>query len=228
VKMIIWKLADEHDRTHGGCQWGEGVQHNTSGEGELCGPGWTHWYTHPLLAVMLNPCHGNFDLTKAHLWKGEGTPEKFDHGLKVGCRDGRTIKRVPLPKVSLKSKVRFGILCAWEVYADKKWRRWARNWLSGKDRSEVAAAMAALVAWARLVAWAAAGASAAEAASAARLAASAARLVAWAASAALGAVGAAVNMGRDLDLIALAKKAVRDEAAYQRKAAKRGLMKGEK
>ena len=58
--MKTYHLTDEHDRTYGGCQWGENVIHPTSGEGSLCGPGWTHWTADPLLAVFLNPIQGEY------------------------------------------------------------------------------------------------------------------------------------------------------------------------
>ena len=140
-----YKLTNENDQTHGGCQWGENVTYKTSGEGGLCGSGWTHWYTHPLLAVMLNPIHGNFDLATAHLWESpdDQVAEKTDHGLKVGCTKGTTARRVPLPEVTLTQKTAFGILCSLEVYRDQSYVTWAENWLSGSDRSRQAAAWAA-------------------------------------------------------------------------------------
>jgi hypothetical protein len=36
-------------------------------------------------------------------------------------------------------EVRFGILIARRVYKDRRWRRWADNWLIGQDRSAAAA-----------------------------------------------------------------------------------------
>lgn len=162
----LYKLTKSDGTTYGGCQWGEGVQHLTDGEGDLCGPGWTHWYTHPLLAVLLNPIHGCFDLATALLWEGEGTIGANDHGLKVGCKDGRTLRQMPLPEVTTEQRVKFAILCSLAV--KKQWKgkaaytRWAEAWLDGSDRSE-AAAWAAVVAAAEAAAWAAMAARAAEA-----------------------------------------------------------------
>ncbi|RPI49410.1 MAG: hypothetical protein EHM49_09945 [Deltaproteobacteria bacterium] len=141
--MKLYKLTDKNDQTHGGCQWGPGVTHETSGEGELCGPGWTHWYTDPLLAVFLNPIHGDFDLAIAHLWEGEGEPEKFDHGLKVGCKRATSIKRIELPQVTQTQRIAFGILTSLEVNQDPSYSTWARRWLTGEDRSRKAAWAAA-------------------------------------------------------------------------------------
>jgi len=44
-----------------------------------------------------------------------------------------------LPEIPNRQKVKFGILCALEVYREKKFVQWAENWLSGKDRSLSAA-----------------------------------------------------------------------------------------
>jgi hypothetical protein len=137
--MKLYKLTDQNDQTHGGTQWGEGVTHRGTGVGELCGPGYIHAYTDPLLAVLLNPLHGNFDLTDAHLWEGAGVVAKNDHGLKVGCVEFTTARRVPLPVVSAVQKVAFGILCALEVYSEPGYVAWARGWLDGSDRSYAAA-----------------------------------------------------------------------------------------
>jgi hypothetical protein len=133
-----YKLTDENDRTYGGCQWGENITHTTSGEGDLCSSGWTHWYTHPLLAVLLNPIHGKFDLKTAHLWKSppDQIAEKSDKGLKVGCKIGTTLSRVPLPEVTLTQKIAFGILTSLEVSKNENYLQWAINWLSGKNRSQ--------------------------------------------------------------------------------------------
>ena len=69
--MMLYKLTDENDRTYNDTQWGEGVTHETSGEGKLCGEGWIHAYIDPLLAVFLNPIHACF--TNPHMWEAEFT-----------------------------------------------------------------------------------------------------------------------------------------------------------
>jgi len=222
---ILYKLTDENDRTYGGCQWGAGIQHVRWGKGPLCGNGWTHWCTDPVLAVLLNPIHADFDLATAHLWEGEGTVGIDDNGLKVGCTDGRTLRRMEMPRVTLEQRIRFGILCARAVCEDPGWNLWAAEWLSGHDRTEAKArasaeAEAAEVWWASQAAvdaaratwgaWAAAKAAvvaarAAEAAAARTPWAVAARAAAaadWAAKAA-----ASAKASR-LDLIAIAREAV--------------------
>jgi hypothetical protein len=192
----LYKLTDKDGRTRGETQWGEGVTHTTDGHGNLCGPGWLHAYTDPLLAVLLNPIHGNF--ADPLLWKCKGKIGKRDHGLKVGCTSLTTLRQIPMPAVTTEQRVRFGILCAWEVYAEPAWREWADAWLAGASRSERAAIAAAR--GAESAAERAARAAARGAESAAERAARAAAIAAeWAAESAAES---------DLDLIALAQRAL--------------------
>lgn len=209
LKTTLYKLTDQAGYTRPGlynaCLWGPGVSHSGTGEGELCGPGWVHAYTHPLLAVLLNPIHAAID--NPRLWEAEGDVVLSDNGLKVGCRTLTTLREMPVPVVTTEQRVRFAILCALTVNRSELWERWAERWLSGEDRSKTAA-------WAT---WAEAAAQAAEAEEAA------ARAATWAAEAAEAAAAAAhaartaaeTVAGRrgaaPLDLVALAEQAVREE-----------------
>ena len=138
--MKLYKLTDENGQTHNQAQWGEGVEHSAPGTGALCTSGWIHAYTDPLLAVLLNPIHGNFQTPQ--MWEAEGEISATDHGLKVGCTRLRTIQQIPLPEITREQRVRFGLLCALEVYPAASYRRWAENWLSGKCRGAADAAYA--------------------------------------------------------------------------------------
>ena len=172
----LYKLTDEHGFTYGGTKWGKNVTHSGTGRGDLCGPGFIHAYTDQVLAVMMNPAHACFKTPRLYLAEGIVA---LNDGCKVGCVSLTTLKRLPLPRVTLAQRVRFGILSALEVCADASFVEWANNWLSGKDRSVDVARLAANVAnaasAARLAAADAANAAnAANAADAARLAADAA------------------------------------------------------
>ena len=57
--MKGYKLTNQEMQTHNGFQWELGEWQETSGEGGLCGPGWLHYYSDPLLAVLLNPIHAD-------------------------------------------------------------------------------------------------------------------------------------------------------------------------
>jgi hypothetical protein len=196
----LYKLTRQDNTTTGGITltltWGAGVSNTATGSGtRLCSPDVIHAYTHPLLAVLLNPIHANYDSPK--LWRCEGDIVADDHGLKVGVKTLTTIEEIPLPAVTTEQRVKFAILCAKQVCKDKKWNAWADKWLSGKDRSGDAAwAAAQAPTWA--ASWAAA--SWAEAAAAARWAAEAVEAAAWEAEVAVQA--------KPINLIALAEQAV--------------------
>ena len=136
--MIAYKLTNQDLITHGNFQWILGEWVETSGEGPLCSPGWLHFYTHPLLAVLLNPLHAR--IQDPRLWEAEVGGETIsDHGLKVGYTRARLVRELPLPDVTLIQRVEFGIRCALTVSQSDKFTRWAEAWLSGKDRSYVSA-----------------------------------------------------------------------------------------
>lgn len=138
----LYKLTDENMRTYCGFAWELNKTYETSGAGDLCGPGWLHAYEDPLLAVLMNPVHAQF--TAPRLFKARGSGAfKNDHGLKCGVTKLRLIKELPLPVVTTTQRTAFGILCAMEVCDNKAWRAWADGWLSGVDRSRVAASEAA-------------------------------------------------------------------------------------
>ena len=144
--MKAYKLTNAKDQTRKETKWGPNVTHETNGEGGLCGPGWLHYYDNPLLAVMLDPIHGNFGAT-AHLWEAEAEGEiKEDDGRKFGCTKLTTIRQIPLLEVTKEQRIAFAILCAKETCDHPKWNEWADKWLSGEDRSGEAAANAASVA----------------------------------------------------------------------------------
>ena len=177
----------------------------------MCTSAWTHWCTDPLLAVMLNPIHGNYDLETAHLWEGEGTVGATDHGLKIGCADGVTIRRVRLPRVTGAQRVRFGILCALTVCRSEKFKAWAKKaWplkRSGVARAKSVAEAEAMRAGATTTeAWAVLAVVRAEE-GAVRTAAQAA------AEAAAAAAKQAARRAVPINLAALAKRAVEEGRA---------------
>ena len=140
----IYKLTDQKMQTHGGYQWVLNEQREVSGTGELCTGGWLHAYSHPLLAMLLNSLHANFQnprLFKAH----GGGKTKRDGQLKLGVTKLTLIEEMPLPEISTEMRVKFAILCAQKVIGKHcpEWSAWAKKWLAGTDRSERAAYAAA-------------------------------------------------------------------------------------
>jgi hypothetical protein len=135
------------------------------------------------MPVLFNPIHANFKAPI--LWECDGDVGA-DDGLKIGCTRLRTLHQIPLPEISIETRVRFAIYCAAPLRDSDKWQTWADGWLSGEDRSAAAA-------WAARVAeWAATAARAR------------ARAAAW--------VWAEINPP---DFLALISQAIGDEAEFQ-------------
>ncbi len=158
--MIKYKLTNQEMQTKNNYQWEYDKWHEVSGEGDLCSNGWLHFYHSPELAVLLNPIHANIKNPRLFEVEVKGK-HKDDNGLKCGYSKARLIKEIKLPEFTLTQTVAFGIYCALEVYKEKNYVKWAKNWLSGKDRSKEAAdaaAKGAMGAWAAVAvqtAWAA-------------------------------------------------------------------------
>ena len=145
--MTLYKLTNANGYTRNDTKWGENVTHRATGKPrqDLCSNGYIHAYTDPLLAVVFNSIHANFD--EPQLWEARGKIAKSD-GLKVGCRSLTTLRRLPLPVITPNQHVHFAILCAKQVCTDVVWNRWADAWLTGVDRTNAAAYAARAAAYA--------------------------------------------------------------------------------
>ena len=194
----LYKLTDEQGRTRAGedneLTWAVGVAHKTTGTGtRLCTADVIHAYEHPLIAVLMNPVHADFDPATMRLFVAEGEIVAREGQLKCGVHALKIVEEIPVPVLTTEQRIKFAILCAKSVCKDAAWNAWADKWLSGKDPSAEAARAAARAAAEAAEAWAAAWAaeawaSAAEAAEAAE---------AWAASS----VSRASREATKLDLI---------------------------
>jgi len=147
--MERFKLVSQNYKTWNDTDWRTTKWKETSGEGgRLCTKGWLHCYTSPELAVIMNPIHADIDNPRMLIVKVEGKTLD-DYGLKEGWTRMRRIKEIAVPEITLVQKVAFGVYCALEGSADRKFIKWANDWLSGKDRSaEAAWARARATAWA--------------------------------------------------------------------------------
>lgn len=159
---LLYMLTDRHNRTNGGCQWGEGITHTFSYTGQ--GPSnLQHATTHPLLAVFLNPIQDCYNLSSAHLWQGKGKVVVV-HGrrercniLGVACSKFTALKQISLPEPTDVQCIAFGLLCAMTAVQFRidhlatcqmihpflkehtAFIKWAQNWLNGKHRSTTSA-----------------------------------------------------------------------------------------
>jgi hypothetical protein len=86
----------------------------------------------------MNPAHANIE--NPLLWECEGENLIEDDGTKQGYRTLTTIKRIEYTKPSRNQCIRFGILCAKQVFLDSTWNEWADKWLDGTDRTANATA----------------------------------------------------------------------------------------
>jgi hypothetical protein len=141
--MKKYKLTDQNLQTYRGFQWEVEKWVKVDGKGQLCSKHKLHYYHHPLLAALLHPIHVNMKNPK--LWEVSAKGGHLnDKGLKGGCNKMRLDKEIPLPKITLEQRIAFAILCAlFGGNPNKGWKAWAKNWLSGADRSLEATEMIA-------------------------------------------------------------------------------------
>jgi len=144
-----YKLLTQDMKTRKGelneTDWSDvGEWHEATGTGGLCSDGVLHDYDDPWIAVVMNPAHAN--IGNPVMYETERGGRFLTDMLKCGSRRMRLLGRVDLPDIPLLQKVAFGILAALEGYPYEKFRSWAMDWLSGKDRSASAAEAAVKVA----------------------------------------------------------------------------------
>jgi hypothetical protein len=137
----LYKLVDENWNTRNEMEWAIGQTNRAIGPGSaLCTRGVLRAYTHPLLAVLMNPIHSNF---KHPVLLEVVSGEVVAHdGIEVGAKDMTSARILPLPEVTTEQRVRYAIYCALSVRTDPGFAAWADNWLSGADRSPGAAGAA--------------------------------------------------------------------------------------
>jgi len=205
-----YKITDADSYTRQGqpgeTLWRPQEWHRATGplDGPLCSNSWIHVYADPLLAVLHNPIHGNYQPDTMRLWVCEvGGPYKHDDLMKSGVRRCRVVEEMPMPNVTIINRVAYGILCAMSCYRAPEFTVWAEAWLSGSRTQAAARAAVARAAAAR-----AAEARAAEAAAWAEARAAAAWSAAWSAAAAVWSAEAAARAAGDIDLISCAECAM--------------------
>ena len=139
--MKLYKLTDQNFLTFNKTLWGENITHDLgkfTGDRKLvlCTKDVIHTYTHPLQAIFFQPIHGA--IKNPILWEAEGDIIISDY-TKVGVRKLTTIKQIFLPILTLEEKIEIGIRCTLKIYTAACFITWAKDWLSGKDRSKKSA-----------------------------------------------------------------------------------------
>ena len=178
--MKRYKLTTKDLTTHKGHKWVVGVEQFIAKPGNaLCSDQVFHFYDSPRIAILLNPAHAN--ISDPVVWEVDCDEVAHD-GVKGGAKRMTIIKKVKIPHFTNLQKQIFAIKCALAVYRAEDFATWARDFISGKDRTKKSAAAAARAAYAAYAA-ADAGDAAAHAAADAAYAAAAAAHAAYAADA---------------------------------------------
>lgn len=155
MNKIRYKLLNQDNTSYGNCKWTLKEWKKTDGVGALCSEGWLHCYTNPLLAVLLNTIHGDFANPKLYKCEVRGR-SRTDLGRKEGWSEMRIVEEIKLPKISIKQKVAFALLCSIELvkvlgprrdyleYEYREYVKWAKKWVSGEDRDSLKSYMPCL------------------------------------------------------------------------------------
>ena len=147
----MYKLLTQEKKSHGGFQWEMNKEYRIDKPGkELCSDQVFHCYSHPVLAILLNPIHAN--INNPRLFEIEVDAITNDDGLKYGTKMQKLVREIEIPKLDIMTKVDFSIRVAMEVYQEDWFTTWAENFLNRIDVSEAAATAAAWAAEA--TAWA--------------------------------------------------------------------------
>ncbi len=137
--MKAYKLLDQELRSNNGrFQWEIGKEYTIDKPGnKMCSGEVFHCYNHPALAVLFNRIHA--DIENPRLFEIE-IPEFCNNDeLKFASKSQKLIKELDLPIISIDQRIEFAIRVAKLVYDDEKWNTWADKWLSGEDRTIIAA-----------------------------------------------------------------------------------------
>lgn len=158
----MYKLLTQDMKSHGGFQWEMGKEYRIDKPGKtLCSDQVFHCYSHPVLAILLNPIHAHIDNPRS--FEIEVDAIINDDGLKYGTKMQKLAKEIEVPQLDIMAKVDFSIRIAMDVYKEEGFTIWADTFLKRIDISETAAraaadAAAAEVAAAEVAAWVAAAA----------------------------------------------------------------------
>lgn len=136
--MKLYKLTDLHMRTRAKREliWKIGESRSAIGQGTVIGTDAViRVYEHPLIAVLMNPIHEDFDPATMRLFVAEGEIAVRQSQLQCGVRALQLVEEIPVPILTLEQRIKFALLSHKEVCDDPNWNAWADDWLSGKDRS---------------------------------------------------------------------------------------------
>lgn len=134
--MTVYKLTSAAMTTFQGFKWQLGKTYRATGRPRrpLCSAGWLHAYDHPLVALFHNPIHAEFNRNMRLFEAKTGRIVKFDGPMKLGARSLTLVRELDVPVITTEMRVRYAIKIAWPQ-GDAIWCTWAKNWLTGADRT---------------------------------------------------------------------------------------------
>ena len=145
LPCTMYKLLSQELTSHGDMKWEIGKINEAVEKGNtLCSREVLHCYENPEIAIIMNSCHAR--IKNPRLFRIATSPIIASDGLKMGTKQQMLLEEIELPVLSITTKIAFGILCALEMYKEKHFVIWAKDWLSGKNRTKEAAAYAAYAA----------------------------------------------------------------------------------
>ncbi len=133
----LCKLVSQHLTSFGGFPWVVGKWMETKGTGQICGPGWLHYYSHPLVSEIMNSIHENYP-KKAKLFLVEAGDTRIDEWSKCATTRLRLTTEIERPMITSNQRIRCGIylIQCFGIDTMPEWDDWADGWISASDRSE--------------------------------------------------------------------------------------------
>ena len=144
-----YKLTNQDLITYNGLIWkvGEWVKAKGSEDEPICSLSWLRCYDSLEIAALMNPIQADILNPRAWIVETRGK-SKNDNDLGLGYREMKIVKEVEPIQLTSEQRVKIVILVALEVYSEVFFVEWARDWVNGKDRSQVSAVRVAKEAWA--------------------------------------------------------------------------------
>jgi len=138
--MKVYKLVTQDMKSAMGMMdWEIGKRVSVGGELEMCHNG-IHVYSHPMVAVFLNPIHCG--IKNPIMLECTTGCKSMGDASKWVVRSVTPKRKIEVPEMTREHKVATAILCVMEIYKEKKWVGWANGWLGDKDRTRASASSA--------------------------------------------------------------------------------------
>jgi class 3 adenylate cyclase len=135
-------LTDQLNCSADGREWGQRVTQVATGLDEDDDDGHIVCYTSPNVAALLNAQNEQFRMPR--LWEASVDRDLTPGDAIVACREVTTTRQVSMLMLTGMHHARFAVLCARAANAagsdeNTEFGQWAEGWLSGQDRSGIAA-----------------------------------------------------------------------------------------